>query len=240
MAELTLAEEQRYTRQINLPAIDFAGQEKLKESKMLIVGLGGLGCSASQYLACAGVGHLTLLDFDQVSLSNLQRQVLHTDATLGMAKVESAQLRLQALNPHIHLQPLNLKASDSELAQLIAQHDVVLDCTDNLSSRNQLDRLCAQEKTPLVSGAAIRTEGLVSTFTYAPNTPTYASLSQFFGEVGQSCVETGVLAPIVGIIGAMQALEAIKVQLQIGKTLCGRVLMIDGLSMAIREMQLPV
>ncbi|MDG6896900.1 molybdopterin-synthase adenylyltransferase MoeB [Actinobacillus delphinicola] len=238
--ELTLEEEKRYVRQIHLKAIDFEGQERLKSSRMLIVGLGGLGCAAAQYLATAGVGHLTLLDFDTVSLSNLQRQVLHDDSRLGMEKVRSAEQSLRKLNPHIHLTSIHQHADDALMQKLISEVDVVLDCSDNLTTRNQLDKLCQQCKVPLVSGAAIRMEGLISTFTYEENTPTYHSLSQFFGEVGQSCVETGVLAPIVGIIGSMQALEAIKVCLKIGKTLCGRVLLIDGLSMTIREMQLPV
>lgn len=239
MAELSYAEELRYNRQIILKAIDFDGQEKLKEAKMLIVGLGGLGCSAAQYLAAAGVGQLTLLDFDVVSLSNLQRQVLHTDARLEMAKVDSAKIALTALNPHCDIVTINQKLTDDELQNLVPQFDVVLDCTDNVAIRNALDMACEKSHTPLVSGAAIRMEGQVSVFTYAPNTPTYRSLSRLFGETALSCVEAGILAPMVGIVGAIQALEAIKVCLQIGENLTGRLLMIDGLSMKIREMKIP-
>ncbi len=238
--QLSSAEEQRYSRQINLKAIDFEGQERLKASRMLIVGLGGLGCAAAQYLATAGVGQLTLLDFDEVSLSNLQRQVLHDESRLGMPKVQSAAQSLRKLNPHIKITTVHRCADDAFLQTLITTSDVVLDCTDNLSTRNQLDRLCQVCKVPLVSGAAIRMEGLISVFTYEDNTPTYHSLSQFFNEVGQSCVETGILAPIVGIIGSIQALEAIKICLKIGKSLCGRILLIDGLSMSVRELQLPI
>ena len=239
MTELTQAEELRYNRQIVLKAIDFDGQEKLKDSKMLIVGLGGLGCAASQYLTVAGVGHLTLLDFDTVSLSNLQRQVLHDDSRLDMPKVESAKLSLQRLNPHIQINTLNGLLGEEKLTEVISHFDVVLDCTDNVETRNQLDIACRKNKVPLVSGAAIRMEGQVSVFTYEAETPTYQTLSRLFGENVLSCMEAGVLAPIVGIVGSIQALEAIKVRLKIGTNLCGRLLMIDGLNMTIREIKLP-
>lgn len=239
MTELTQAEELRYNRQIVLKAIDFDGQEKLKSSKMLIVGLGGLGCAASQYLTVAGVGHLTLLDFDTVSLSNLQRQVLHDDSRLDMPKVESAKLSLQRLNPHIQINTLNGLLGEEKLTEVISHFDVVLDCTDNVETRNQLDIACRKNKVPLVSGAAIRMEGQVSVFTYEAETPTYQTLSRLFGENALSCMEAGVLAPIVGIVGSIQALEAIKVRLKIGTNLCGRLLMIDGLNMTIREIKLP-
>ncbi|WP_044471014.1 molybdopterin-synthase adenylyltransferase MoeB [Mannheimia massilioguelmaensis] len=239
MTELTHAEELRYNRQLVLKSIDFDGQERLKDSNMLIVGLGGLGCSASQYLTAAGVGHLTLLDFDTVSLSNLQRQVLHTDERIDMPKVESAKIALQSINPHVEISTINGLLSEEKLSEIIPHFDVVLDCTDNVDTRNQLDTCCQQAKVPLVSGAAIRMEGQISVFTYEPNTPTYHSLSQLFGANALSCVEAGVLSPIVGVVGSLQALEAIKVRLKIGKNLCGRLLMIDGLNMAIREIKLP-
>ena len=206
---------------------------------MLIVGLGGLGCAASQYLTVAGVGHLTLLDFDIVSLSNLQRQVLHDDSRLDMPKVESAKLSLLRLNPHIQIDTLNGLLGEEKLTEVISHFDVVLDCTDNVETRNQLDIACRKNKVPLVSGAAIRMEGQVSVFTYEAETPTYQTLSRLFGENALSCMEAGVLAPIVGIVGSIQALEAIKVRLRIGTNLCGRLLMIDGLNMTIREIKLP-
>ena len=239
MIELSHEEELRYNRQIILKSVDFDGQEKLKASKMLIVGLGGLGCAASQYLAAAGVGNLTLLDFDTVSLSNLQRQVLHCDARLNMPKVESAKIALEQINPHINIETINTKLDEEKLAEIIPHFDIVLDCTDNVEIRNQLDRQCNHAKVPLISGAAIRMEGQVSVFTYEPNTPTYRDLSKLFGQNVLSCVEAGVLAPIVGIVGSIQALEAIKVRLEIGKNLCGRLLMIDGFLMNIREIKLP-
>ena len=239
MSELSYQEELRYNRQIILKAVDFDGQEKLKDSKMLIVGLGGLGCSAAQYLTAAGVGHLTLLDFDTVSLSNLQRQVLHCDARLEMPKVESAKIALLQLNPHVKIDTINGKLDEEKLAEILPHFDIILDCTDNVEIRNQLDRQCEKAKVPLISGAAIRMEGQVSVLTYEPGTPSYRDLSRLFGQNLLSCVEAGVLAPIVGIVGAIQALEAIKVQLKIGKNLCGRLLMIDGFSMNVREIKLP-
>lgn len=239
MTELSYAEELRYNRQIILRSVDFEGQEKLKASTMLILGLGGLGCAASQYLAVAGVGKLILVDFDSVALSNLQRQVLHNDERLDMLKVESAKLSLEQLNPHIEIETVPCLLADEELEKLIAQSDVVLDCSDNVDTRNQLDRLCEQCSVPLISGAAIRMEGQVSVFTYQENSPTYRSLSRLFGQNVLSCVEAGVLAPIVGLVGSIQALEAIKVRLNIGKNLSGRLLLIDGLNMSIREVKLP-
>ncbi|MFU2081773.1 molybdopterin-synthase adenylyltransferase MoeB [Gallibacterium anatis] len=238
--ELTDHEMLRYNRQIVMKAIDFDGQEKLKAGKMLIVGLGGLGCAAAQYLAAAGVGELTLLDFDKVSLSNLQRQVLHTDQRIDMPKVESAKMALSQINPLIKINAINQKMTSQQLEQLIATVDIVLDCTDNVESRNQLDLICQQLHKPLVSGAAIRMEGQITVFTYQPGTPSYRNLSQLFGENVLSCVEAGVLSPIVGIVGSIQALEAIKVLLNIGDILCGRLLMIDAMSMQFRELKLPV
>ena len=237
--ELSHQEELRYNRQIVLKDIDFDGQEMLKNTKMLVVGLGGLGSAAGQYLAVAGVGHLTLLDFDTVDLSNLQRQVLHDDSRLGMPKVESAKLSLQRLNPHIEVNAIHQLLDEQQLHDLVGKFDVVLDCTDNVTTRNQLDLACAAHKIPLISGAAIRMEGQVSVFTYEDNTPTYHTLSRLFGDNTLSCVEAGVLAPIVGLVGSIQALESIKVRLKIGTNLCGRLLLIDGMTMSVREMKLP-
>ncbi|PRM03684.1 Molybdopterin-synthase adenylyltransferase [Haemophilus influenzae] len=156
-----------------------------------------------------------------------------------MPKVESAKIALEQINPHINIETINAKLDEKKLAEIIPHFDIVLDCTDNVEIRNQLDRQCNHAKIPLISGAAIRMEGQVSVFTYEPNTPTYRDLSKLFGQNVLSCVEAGVLAPIVGIVGSIQALEAIKVRLKIGKNLCGRLLMIDGFSMNIREIKLP-
>ena len=237
--ELTDHEILRYNRQISLKAVDFDGQEKLKESRVLIVGAGGLGCAASQYLASAGVGKIILVDFDTISLSNLQRQILYTDADMGKPKAEVAKARLQSINPNIEVQAVVKKCDDAELAELIRQVDIVVDCTDNIDVRNQLNLQCFQRKRPLVSGSAIRFEGQISVFTYAENEACYQCLSQLFGSDTLSCVEAGVISPIVGVVGSLQALEAIKVLLNIGKTLAGKLLIIDGLHFSVREMNLP-
>lgn len=237
--ELTDHEMLRYNRQISLKAVDFDGQEKLKESRVLIVGAGGLGCSASQYLASAGVGKIILVDFDTISLSNLQRQILYTDADIGKPKAEVAKVRLQAINPNIEVQAVVKKCDDAEFAELIRQVDVVVDCTDNVDVRNQLNLQCFEQKRPLISGSAIRFEGQISVFTYAENEACYQCLSQLFGSDTLSCVEAGVISPIVGVIGSLQALEIIKVLLNIGKTLAGKLLIIDGLHFSVREMNLP-
>lgn len=229
----------RYNRQIILKQFDFEGQEALKQSSILILGAGGLGCASSQYLATAGVGKLTLIDDDVVELSNLQRQVLHHDSDIGSKKVESAANALKELNPHIDIVTIDRRLSDTELAEQISQHSLVLDASDNVETRNQLNRLCFQAKVPLVSGAAIRMEGQVSVFTYQdPTQPCYECLSSLFGNAALSCVEAGVMAPVVGIVGAVQAMEAIKVIAHYGTPKQGKVLMLDAMSMSWREMNL--
>ncbi|WJV60979.1 molybdopterin-synthase adenylyltransferase MoeB [Pectobacteriaceae bacterium C52] len=239
LPELTDAETLRYNRQIVLRGFDFDAQEKLKASRVLIVGLGGLGCSAAQYLASAGVGHLTLLDFDTVSLSNLQRQILHRDERIGMPKVESARIALMDINPHLTVDAVNDNLDDEPLQALAGRHDVVLDCTDNVSIRDRLNRIGFLLKKPLVSGAAIRMEGQVSVFTYQPDEPCYHCLSRLFGEQALTCVEAGVMAPLVGTIGSLQALEAIKLLTHYGQVLSGRLLIFDAMTLQFREMKLP-
>ncbi|MEB8194137.1 molybdopterin-synthase adenylyltransferase MoeB [Raoultella terrigena] len=236
--ELSDEEMLRYNRQIILRNFDFDGQERLKGARVLVVGLGGLGCAAAQYLAAAGVGALTLLDFDSVSLSNLQRQTLHSDATIGLPKVDSARDSLARINPHVRLTPLNALLDQPALAAQIAAHDLVLDCTDNVAIRNQLNAGCFQHKTPLVSGAAIRMEGQISVFMYQDNEPCYRCLSRLFGENALTCVEAGVMAPLVGVIGSLQAMEAIKVLAQYGTPAAGRLIMYDAMTCQFREMKL--
>lgn len=236
--ELSDAEMLRYNRQIVLRGFDFDGQEKLKASRVLVVGLGGLGCAAAQYLAAAGVGQMTLLDFDTVSLSNLQRQTLHSDATLGQPKVESARASLQNINPHVQFTCINAQLNDAGLAEQIEAHDLVLDCTDNVQIRNQLNAGCFQHKTPLVSGAAIRMEGQISVFTYQEGEPCYRCLSRLFGENALTCVEAGVMAPLVGVIGSLQAMEAIKLLTAYGTPAEGKIVMYDAMTCQFREMKL--
>lgn len=229
----------RYNRQIILKQFDFDGQEALKQASILILGAGGLGCASSQYLAAAGIGKLTLVDDDVVELSNLQRQVLHHDADIGTKKVDSAASSLKQLNPYLDIATLDKRLSDEELSKLIHEHSLVLDASDNVETRNQLNRLCYDLKTPLVSGAAIRMEGQVSVFTYQDDSqPCYQCLSALFGNAALSCVEAGVMSPVVGIIGAVQAMEAIKVIANYGTPKQGKILMLDALSMSWREMNL--
>ncbi|WP_194437130.1 molybdopterin-synthase adenylyltransferase MoeB [Vibrio fluminensis] len=229
----------RYNRQIVLKQFDFEGQEALKQASILILGAGGLGCASSQYLATAGIGKLTLIDDDIVELSNLQRQVLHHDADIGKKKVQSAAESLKLLNPFIQVDAIDRRLNDDELRVLIEAHTLVLDASDNVDTRNQLNRLCYQSKTPLVSGAAIRMEGQISVFTYQDeNAPCYQCLSSLFGGGALSCVEAGVMAPVVGIIGAMQAMEAIKVIANYGTPKQGKILILDAMTMSWRDMGL--
>lgn len=236
--ELSDAEMMRYNRQIVLRGFDFDGQERLKTARVLVVGLGGLGCAAAQYLAAAGVGHLTLLDFDTVALSNLQRQTLHSDATIGLPKVESARATLARINPHVAFTTLNARLEGEALDRQIAAHDLVLDCTDNVTIRNQLNAGCFAAKIPLVSGAAIRMEGQISVFTYQDGEPCYRCLSRLFGENALTCVEAGVMAPLVGVIGTLQAMEAIKLLAHYGTPAAGKIVMYDAMTCQFREMKL--
>jgi len=239
MEILSDAEMLRYNRQIILKQFDFEGQEALKQSSVLVLGAGGLGCASAQYLATAGVGHITLIDDDHVELSNLQRQVLHNDNDIGRKKVDSAAQSLTQLNPHLSLDTRDKRLSDDELKLLVESHTLVLDASDNVETRNQLNRLCFLSKTPLVSGAAIRMEGQISVFTYQDsNEPCYQCLSSLFGNAALSCVEAGVMAPVVGIIGATQALEAIKVIANFGTPKAGKLLILDAMSLSWREMKL--
>ncbi|MGI2110895.1 molybdopterin-synthase adenylyltransferase MoeB [Shewanella frigidimarina] len=236
---LTDNEMLRYSRQISIKAIDIDGQEKLKLAKVLIIGAGGLGCAASQYLAVAGVGEITLVDFDTVELSNLQRQVLHYDANIGQAKVESAKQSLMLLNPLININTIHALLDDDEINVLVSQHSLILDCTDNMLVREQLNKSCFEHQVPLVSAAAIRMEGTVTVFDYQQDSPCYQCFSALFGEQQLTCVEAGILAPVVGMIGCIQATEAIKVITAIGEPLTGKLLMIDAMTMEFRQMRLP-
>lgn len=226
--EISTAQALRYSRQINLPGFDLDGQERLLASRVLIIGLGGLGCAAAQYLATSGVGHLTLVDDDTVEASNLQRQVLHSDATLGMYKVESAKQSLAALRSDLSIAVFRERLEQTNLLKQVTEHDVVLDCTDNLLSRNAINLACVKASKPLVIGAAIRLEGQLFTVVPGQNSACYACLSRFFAESELSCAEAGVLAPVVGVIGAAQALEAIKVMLSLGQLNCNVLQVFDA------------
>ena len=228
----------RYSRQIMLPQVDALGQQKLLDSSALIVGMGGLGSPVAMYLASAGVGHLILADFDQVEISNLQRQIIHGTADIGRDKVDSAYDRLKQLNPDITITRFKQKLDDATLDDLVPQVDVVIDGCDNFATRFAVNRACVKHHTPLVSGAAIRFEGQVSVFRNDGNGPCYHCLYKEGGEEEMRCSENGVLAPLTGLIGSLQAIEAIKVLVNIGEPLAGRLLVIDALTMEIRMLKL--
>jgi molybdopterin/thiamine biosynthesis adenylyltransferase len=229
----------RYSRQILLPQVDVAGQERLLASHVLIVGLGGLGSPVSMYLAAAGVGHLTLIDDDIVDLSNLQRQIVHTSDRIGETKTASAAHTLRALNPDIRVHTIAERLDEQALREVARDVDVIVDASDNFDTRFLLNRVSVAERKPLVSGAVIRFEGQVSVFDpRLPDSPCYRCLYGEAETIEERCSETGVLAPVAGIIGAVQATEAIKVLAEIGDTLTGRLLLLDGLNMEWRSMRL--
>ncbi len=229
----------RYSRQILLPQIDFDGQQKLLDSHVLIIGLGGLGSPVAMYLAAAGIGKLTLVDDDAVELSNLQRQIVHTEQDLDRLKVESAADSLLALNSGLQIEMKTSRLTKQELSIVVEAVDVVVDCSDNFATRFLLNEVTQELKTPLVSGAAIRMEGQVTVYDPRQSgSACYRCLYQDNGELQQTCSEIGVLSPLLGIIGSVQAVETIKLIAGIGKTLAGRLLILDALSMTWQEIKL--
>lgn len=228
----------RYSRQILMPEIDIQGQERFQAAHVLILGMGGLGAPVTLYLAAAGIGQLTLVDFDTVDLTNLQRQVIHTTASIGQLKVESAARAAHALNPHINIQSIAKRLTFNELSVLVQQADVIVDCTDNFPSRFELNLACKQAQKPLVSGAVIRFEGQITTFDFRqPHTACYHCLYPEEGTTEDTCSTTGILAPIAGIIGSMQATEVLKLLVDL-PTLTGRLLLLDAKNMRWREINL--
>jgi len=228
----------RYSRQIMLPDFDLAGQTTLLESTALIIGLGGLGSPIAMYLAAAGVGHLILVDFDTVEISNLQRQIIHTTEQLGQSKVASAKAALQQLNPEIRLTCVNQQLNANQLKEYVQTSNIVLDGSDNFNTRFMLNQVCVENQTPLVSGAAIRLEGQVSVFLNNGQGPCYRCLYKDGEDQDMTCSENGVLAPVVGIIGSIQATEAIKVLTHLGEPLDGRLMMLDAKYMEWRTIKL--
>jgi len=219
----------RYSRHILLDGFDLAGQERLEKATVLIVGAGGLGCPAAMYLASSGIGHIVIADDDVVDLTNLQRQIAHGTPDVGRPKVLSLADTLRNINPLVHVEPVELRLDDALLLELAARVDLVLDCSDNFSTRLAINRVCFLQKKPLVSGAAMNAEGQVSVFNLNAESPCYACLyGENDVEQNLTCSESGVLAPIVGIIGAMQALEAIKILAGYGEPLDGRLLLVDA------------
>jgi adenylyltransferase/sulfurtransferase len=229
----------RYSRHILLDALGIEGQERILATRALIVGAGGLGSPAALYLASAGVGKITLVDDDSVDFTNLQRQILHIQARVGMAKAESGRQALAAINPEIEIVPLQQRLSGAALDALIATVDIVLDCTDNFATRHAINRACVHHKKPLVSGAAIRFDGQVSVYDLSrDDSPCYHCLFPEGDDVEEvRCAVMGVFAPLTGIIGTMQAAEALKLAAGIGESLSGRLLLLDVLDMEWRTVR---
>lgn len=229
----------RYSRHLMLTGFDVAGQESLLAARVLIVGLGGLGSPAAMYLAAAGVGTLVLADDDVVDLSNLQRQIAHRTASIGRSKVASARQTLLELNPGVKVETLEARLEGAALQALVASCAVVLDCTDNFRTRFALNEACWQARVPLVSGAAIRAEAQLTVFdARTTGSPCYRCLYQEGVDGDLRCAENGVLAPLVGMVGSMQALECIKLLSGFGRTLVGKLLLIDAQSMQLRTLTL--
>jgi molybdopterin-synthase adenylyltransferase len=231
----------RYSRHILLDELGPDAQEKFAAAHALVIGVGGLGAPVAQFLAAAGVGTITLCDADRVDLTNLQRQILYATADIGQPKVAAAVCRLAAVNPTVELRPIAERVGGHALAALVAKADVVVDCCDNFATRHDVNRACVAARKPLVSGAAIRFDGQVAVFDARDaSSPCYHCL---FGEGDEleetRCATMGVFAPVVGIVGATQAAEALKLLAGIGESLAGRLLLLDALAMQWRELRVP-
>ncbi len=232
----------RYSRQIMLPEMDIVGQQKLLAARVLIVGLGGLGCPVAMYLAAAGLGHIILADDDVVELTNLQRQIAHGTADIGQLKVDSAAQTLKSLNNTIEVSVLSQRMDPATLQKEVAKVSLVVDATDNFATRFAINRACVEARVPLVSGAAIGMQGQVIVFDpRQAESPCYQCLykEKEGDEAAPTCAQNGVMAPLVGIIGAVQAMEVVKIIAGIGKSLVGQLLLFDASAMEWREMKLP-
>ena len=230
----------RYSRHILLPQISYEGQDKLVHSHALVVGAGGLGSPVALYLAASGVGTFTICDFDVVDLTNLQRQIIHTTPSVGINKAVSAQQTIYEINPEVIVKTIQQKSTEDDFAALVAQADVVIDCSDNFATRYTLNRLCVKLKKPLVSGAALGFEGQITVYDMRSDTsPCYHCLFPDNGEdTDLRCATNGVFAPLVGMIGTTQAAEALKLLMGIGESLQGRLLLLDALAMEWRTIKL--
>ncbi len=229
----------RYSRQIMLPQIDITGQQRLLDSSVLIIGMGGLGSPVALYLAACGVGEIVIADDDSVELANLQRQIIHSNNNIGDLKVDSAAVTIQSINPEIKISVIAERLNGKKLKHRVQQADVVVDATDNLASRLEINQQCFLTRTPLVSASAIRWEGQLTVFdSRLQESPCYQCLYGSMGEVGQSCSENGVMGPVVGMLGCMQANEAVKLLTEVGTSMIGRVLMLDALNMEWQTIRL--
>ncbi len=230
----------RYSRHILLDVIGVEGQQRIMGSRALIIGAGGLGSPVALFLASAGVGHITIVDDDTVDLTNLQRQIAHTMSRVGQPKVASAQIAIAALNPTVTVLPLMAHADEALLEEWVAQADVVLDCCDNFATRHRINAACVKNRKPLVSGAAIRFDGQVCVYDARDkNSPCYACVFPSDDAPAEaSCATMGVFAPLVGIIGSMQAAEALKLLTGVGRALTGRLVMLDARAMEFTEVRI--
>lgn len=230
----------RYSRHILLPEIGIDGQEKLLESHVLLIGAGGLGAPVSLYLAASGVGRISICDHDVVDLTNLQRQIVHFTDSIGKQKVDSARATMGRINPEIRIDAIPERVAGERLEQLVASADVVVDATDNFATRHAINRACVKFGKPLVSGAAIRFDGQVASFDLRrADSPCYHCLFPESGDLEEMrCAVMGVFAPLVGVIGAMQAAEALKLLMGVGRDLTGRLLLLDALAMEWRNVRL--
>ena len=232
-------DKSRYARQIRLDQIGEAGQQKLLDSTALIIGMGGLGSPVAMYLAAAGIGRLIISDFDQVEESNLQRQIVHRTQDIGELKALSAKRTIAEINPDCDVETIDWQLDEDELTDYLNKSDIVLDCSDNFATRFAVNRASVNTKTPLVSGAAIRFEGQIAS--YMPNSdgPCYQCLYKQQFENTETCAMEGVLSPVVGVIGTMQALQALLILTGHGENFNGKLLLFDGLSMEWQKVQVP-
>ncbi|MEM7255483.1 MAG: molybdopterin-synthase adenylyltransferase MoeB [Pseudomonadota bacterium] len=236
--ELTPDELDRYQRHIQLECFGLDGQKRLRQARVLIVGLGGLGSPAAMYLASAGIGSLALVDFDRVERSNLQRQIVHRSASIGQNKVDSARETLRELNPHVDVHCIPWAMDGEDLLAEVRRADVVLDASDNFETRFALNAVCVAEKRPLVSGAAVRTHGQINVFDpRRADSPCYRCVFDDVGEAEEPCALVGVFAPLLGIIGSVQAAETVKLIVGMGDSLVGNLILIDSLSMRWRNLR---
>jgi len=231
----------RYSRHILLEEIGIEGQQRILDGRALVIGAGGLGSPVALYLGSAGVGHITVVDHDTVDVTNLQRQIAHTLERVGLPKVDSLLQAVAAINPEVHVTPVAQRADAALLDTLVAQADVVLDCCDNFSTRHAINAACVKHRKPLVSGAAIRFDGQISVYDpRSPSSPCYACVFPADDNFEETrCATLGVFAPLVGIIGSMQAAEALKLLSGAGSSLAGRLLMLDGRNLEWNEVRLP-
>ena len=230
----------RYSRHILLDELGVEGQERLMRAHALVIGAGGLGSPVALYLGTAGVGRITLVDHDTVDLTNLARQIAHRLSSVGSAKVESARLAIAAINPDPQVQAINARAEGAMLEELVGQADVVIDCSDNFSTRQAINASCVRQHKPLVSGAAIRFDGQISVYDMRSDTsPCYACVFPPANDFEETrCATMGVFAPLVGIIGSIQASEALKLLAGVGSSLAGRLQMLDGRAMEWTEVRI--